>query len=126
MDAVKEFKNDVLKKDVAVLFIGALICIAIPSGNEAVFRGLILGNLSGLLCFMLMSSAVERAALMEPGRARAHMLIGYVSRYIIYGVVLYAAFKSGLTTGLGASAGLVLLRLPVVLAGLGTGKGGAC
>lgn len=126
MDEVKTFKDNVLKADAAVLLLGALVCLLLPVGGEAALRGLILGNLSGLLCFVLMSSTVQRAAFMNPARARVHVLKGYVSRYVIYGVVLYAAFKSGLRTGAGASAGLVLLRVPVALMGLRAGKGGAC
>lgn len=127
MEKVKLFKRNVVRIDMLML-IGGIALGTLLAGYDVV-RGLSLGNLTGILSFMLMSSSVERAVNMTPSAASIHMVAGYISRYIIYALMLFAAIRVSLVTGAGAAVGLMGVRLAVVFAGLtkqSDQKGGVC
>ncbi len=96
--------------------------IAAPVLTAAGLHRAALGGLAGvafgIASFRLLGTAISAALAAGPVRAPSQVGLKYVARYVLTGLVLYAALRFGPAAFFGAAAGMIVVKLVVLLTGI--------
>lgn len=93
--------------------VGAIIALASFFVKKEFSFGVILGVSAGLLNFVLLERQIERFA----ANKKVHfILLGYISRYFLLGIIFYLSVKQSMVLFLGVLSGFFITQVLFFLA----------
>ncbi|MCR4402117.1 MAG: ATP synthase subunit I [Firmicutes bacterium] len=102
----------------AALVLAVATPVLAAAGFHQVAFGSLAGTVFGLASFHLLGTAIIAALSRGPTRAPVAAGVRYLARYVLTALVLYAALRANTGVFLGAAAGMIMVKLVILLTGI--------
>lgn len=116
MNEARDLERMIIRRTAIALAIAAPVLAAV--GLSRIALGGFAGAAFGIGGFHLLEAAIAAALTGDPLRAPAQLGLKYLARYSLTAVVLYAALRVDLGVFLGTAAGMIIVKLVILLTGL--------
>ena len=110
MDEFSKFKNRILLYGLVAAGIFELISLIFLGLSTRFVYGLLIGTCIAVVNFNIMIFCAKRVLEKEKPYWST---LGYVIRFLIYGVVLYMTFRSSYIVGIGCGAGFLTIQTSI-------------
>lgn len=111
----KDLVLDVTKRVIiSSLFIIGIMTF-IFNEPKSIILGYIFGSIISILGFKLLHTTIERAITMSPGKATGYSTAHYMTRYLIYGVVLAVAALADYLNFMATFLGIMMVKIVILL-----------
>lgn len=88
------YVGTIIKRSILIIILSAALSYFFFNDGKAIAYGIVFGGSIAVLGFKLMAASITSSARMIESSAKKHVVINYIIRYIIYGVVLAIAAKA--------------------------------
>lgn len=115
MREIDKYVREIIYKNLLFLFIIGLIILVFFDNKIPLILGLVLGGGLAIVFFRLLYLNVAIAMGKTPDKARRYMIVNYLIRFIIAGIILYVSAKSSLFNFVTTALGLLSLKLTIYI-----------
>lgn len=105
-------------------FVYSLITIIFKAFRYTIILGFVVGGMFSILNFILLSSIVSKAVINKTPKVKSYMIIHYLIRFMLTGILLYIAIKSSHIDFVAVVISLLIPRVAITIYELYTNKTG--
>ena len=111
MTSLKEFRNEIILYGVVMAAVAEGISLLVIGPNALFAAGLAAGTAVSILGFIILVKTGE--TLMKESK-KSPILLGYIVRLFLYGVVFFICIKASLPCGFGCGIGFVTIHFGIM------------
>ena len=111
MTSLKEFRNEIIIYGIVMAAVAEVISLFVIGPNALFAAGLAAGTAVSVIGFIILVRTGETLA--EESK-KSPILLGYIVRLLLYGVVFFICIKASLPCGFGCGVGFVTIHFGIL------------
>lgn len=108
------YVGTIIKRSIIIIMLTAIISFIFLDHGKAIAYGIVFGGSISILGFKLMAMSITSSANMLEDKAKKHVVINYMIRYVIYGVVLVVAAKADYINLLSTVLSMFVIKIVIL------------
>ena len=111
MTSLKEFRNEIIIYGIVMAAVAEVVSLFVIGPNALFAAGLAAGTAVSVIGFIILVRTGETLA--EESK-KSPILLGYIVRLLLYGVVFFICIKASLPCGFGCGVGFVTIHFGIL------------
>ena len=111
MTSLKEFRNEIIIYGIVMAAVAEVVSLFVIGPNALFSAGLAAGTAVSVIGFIILVRTGETLA--EESK-KSPILLGYIVRLLLYGVVFFICIKASLPCGFGCGVGFVTIHFGIL------------
>lgn len=108
------YVGTIIKRSIIIVMLTAIVSFIFLDDGKAIAYGIVFGGSISILGFKLMAMSITSSANMLEDKAKKHVVINYMIRYVIYGVVLAVAAKANYINLLSTVLSMFIIKFVIL------------
>lgn len=114
MSLGENYFSTIIKRSIILVILISAIILLIFKESKPYLYGIWFGSIINLLNFRLMYLSTKKAMTLSMRGAQSHIVINYLIRYMIYGLVLIVAAKADYISLYTAILGFFIVKIVII------------